>query len=338
MNAIKGSGMAHFLDGTDEDRPGLAAGLMLSGLAMLATQDALARMAGEHVSFWQFQAMRASGNVMLLTAFAWFAMGGAPRRPRRFWAVALRCLIMVVTTVFFFGGIPHVTIVEMAAGLYTYPIFVTILSAIFLGERVGIRRVSAVVVGATGAMLILQPGGEAFHLVKLMPVGAGLCYAGNVLVTRRWCRGENTITMALGIALSFVVIGLGGCLFLAASPASPAFRETFPFLGYGWRDAAAWVFGITFLCSILNASGNVILTKAYQSAESSWLAPFDYTYLIFATIAGVVFFANWPGTWQVAGMALIAGAGVFTAWRERTLKARLARDLGTELPPPGTRA
>lgn len=329
--------MAHFLDGTSEDRPGLAAALMLFALAMLAIQDSLARMAGEHVSFWQFQAMRASGNMVLLCLFAWVAMGGAPRRPRNVPAVVARCLIMVLTTVFFFGGIPHVTIVEMAAGLYTYPIFVTILSAALLGEKIGLRRAGAVLVGATGAMLILQPGASDFSAIKLMPIGAGLCYAGNVIITRRWCRGENAITMALGIALSFVVIGVGGCLWLGLNPAPEAFRQTFPFLGHGWRDAAAWIIGITLLCSVMNASANVILTKAYQSAESSWLAPFDYTYLIFAAIAGVVFFQTWPGPWQIAGMCLIAGAGIFTAWRERTLKARLARDLGTELPPPGTR-
>ena len=329
--------MAHFLDGTDQDRPGLAAGLMLGSLAMLAVQDSLARMAGEHVSFWQFQAVRASGNAVLLITFAWLVMGGAPRRPRNTKAVVARCIAMVVTTIFFFGGIPHVTIVEMAAGLYTYPIFVTILSGLFLGEKIGIRRLGAVAVGATGAALILQPGATEFTPIKLMPVGAGFCYALNVLITRRWCRGENTITMALGIALTFILIGTAGCIYLTLSPATAAARETFPFLANGWREAALWVFAITLLCSFMNASANVLLTKAYQSAESSWLAPFDYTYLIFASIAGVVFFSTWPGPLQVAGMALIAGAGAFTAWRERVLKARLARDLGTELPPPGTR-
>ena len=329
--------MAHFLDGTDEDRPGLAAGLMLSSLMMLALQDALARLAGEQISFWQFQTIRASSNTILLLGFAWFAMGGLPRRPRNPLAVAARVGMMVLATLFFFGGIPKVTIVEMAAGLYTYPIFVTILSAVFLGERVGLMRILAVLVGATGAMLILQPGGEDFELIKLMPVGAGLAYGCNVIITRRWCRGENAVTMSMSIAATFVVIGAVGCIVLAYNPTSESFRQTFPYLAYGWRDAAMWVIIATLACSVLNASANVLLTKAYQSAESSWLAPFDYTYLIFAALMGVLIFGNIPGLWQVLGMVLIAGAGIFTAWRERSLKARLANDLGTQLPPPGTR-
>lgn len=329
--------MTHFLDGTTEDRPGIAAGLMLTALMMLALQDSLARLAGEHISFWQFQAVRASGNLAILLLMARTLMGGLPSRPRRPLAVAARVAMMVLATLFFFGGIPKVTIVEMAAGLYTYPIFVTLLSAVFLREKIGIRRLSAVAIGACGAALILQPGTQEFEPAKLMPIGAGFAYACNVIITRRWCRGENAVTMAMSIAGTFVLIGIAGCVVLAHAPATAGMRAAFPYLTHGWRDAAAWIIAITLTCSIFNATANVLLTKAYQSAESSWLAPFDYTYLIFAAIMGFLIFGTVPGPWQGLGMCLIAGSGMFTAWRERTTKARLAAELGTALPPPGTR-
>lgn len=329
--------MTHFLDGTEEDRPGIAAGLMLSALAMLALQDALARLAGEHVSFWQFQAMRASCNVVFLLMFARVVMGGLPRRPNRPWAVAARVSMMVLATLFFFGGLPKVTIVEMAAGLYTYPIFVTLLSALFLRERIGARRLSAVAVGAAGALLILQPGGASFEPVKLMPIAAGFAYGCNIIITRRWCRGENAVNMALSIAGTFVVIGITGCVVLAFVSFPEAIRAELPYLTHGWAAMAGWILAATVLCSALNATANVLLTKAYQSAESSWLAPFDYSYLIFAALMGLLLFGTLPGPLQVLGMAMIAASGMFTAWRERNLKARLAADLGTALPPPGTR-
>ena len=82
---------------------------------------------------------------------------------------------------------------------------------------------------------------------------------------------------------------------------------------------------------------NIGLARAYQSAEASWLAPFDYTYLIFASLMGVLLFQDYPDAWQIAGMTLIAASGSFTAWRERRLKRQLARDLGAALPPPGNR-
>ncbi|MEM7189218.1 MAG: DMT family transporter [Pseudomonadota bacterium] len=326
-----------FLDGTSEDRPGLAASLMLAALLMLAVQDSLARLTGEQMSFWQFQMLRAGMNLVLFLGFAFAVWGGMPRRPVRPWAVCARVVLMIMATVFFFGGIPTVTIVEMAAGLYTYPIFVTILSALFLGERVGLRRTSAVLVGATGAMLILQPGGEDFEWVKLMPIGAGLSYGCSVILTRRWLRGENAVTIGAAQAAVFVVIGAIGCVVLAYYSAPASVQQAMPYLAHGWLDAAAWAFGAVLICSALNASGNVLLTKAYQSAESSWLAPFDYCYLIFATIVGFLMFGTVPDIWQALGVVLIFAAGTFTAWRERRLKAQLAADLGSNLPPPGTR-
>ena len=315
--------MAHFLDGTDRDSPALAGTLMLTALAMLAVQDSLVRMAGMEVSFWQFQAIRATSNFVLLCITAMVVWRTLPPWPRKPWAVVLRSLMMILATVFFFGAIPKVTTVEMAAGLYTYPIFVTILSASVLGEPVGWRRTSAVLIGALGAMLILQPFEADFEMIKLMPIGAGLCYAVNVIMVRRWCRGESAVTLAAAVAVSFMVIGSVGTVVLSLFPSSEEARATIPYLAYGWREMTLLLLGITLICSVLNATSNVLLTKAYQSAEASWLAPIDYSYLIFASIAGLIFFGDFPTVYQIIGMVLIAAAGIFTAWREQVRVRRL---------------
>ncbi|MEM9061660.1 MAG: DMT family transporter [Pseudomonadota bacterium] len=309
--------MAHFLDGTDRDSPALAGSLMLGALAILAVQDSLVRLAGFSLSFWQFQAIRASSNFVLLCLTGLILMRALPPWPRTPWAVVLRSLMMILATVFFFGAIPKVTTVEMAAGLYTYPIFVTILSATILGEPVGWRRVLAVLVGACGAALILQPFRAEFEPIKLMPIGAGLCYAVNVILTRRWCRGESALTLGAAVAVSFMVIGTVGCVILTIFPTSEEARETIPYLAFGWREITLTLLGVTLICSVLNATANVMLIKSYQSAEASWLAPIDYSYLIFASLCGLLFFGDLPDEWQVAGMILIASAGIFTAWRER---------------------
>ena len=313
--------MAHFLDGTDRDSPALAGSLMLTALAILAVQDSLVRLAGMELSFWQFQAIRATSNFILLCGTALLVWRTLPPWPKTPWAVALRSAMMILATIFFFGAIPKVTTVEMAAGMYTYPIFVTILSATVLGEPVGWRRVLAVVIGAVGAVLILQPFQAEFEAIKLMPIGCGFCYAINVILTRRWCRGESAITLAAAVAISFMVIGTVGTTVLTLFPTSDEARETIPYLAYGWRDLTLVLLGITLICSVLNATANVLLTKSYQSAESSWLAPIDYSYLIFASIAGLVFFGDFPGPFQILGMILIAAAGIFMAWRERVRKA-----------------
>ncbi len=166
---------ASIFEGSATDRPGLAAGLMAGALVMLAVQDSIVRLTGADTTLWQFHFMRSSGNLVLLLLLARAIWGTAPKWPKRFWPVAARSLLLLVATLFFFGGVPRLTLAEMGAGLYTYPIFVTVLSALVLREPVGIRRAGAVLAGALGGFLILQPGSAEFHWIKLMPVGAGLC-------------------------------------------------------------------------------------------------------------------------------------------------------------------
>lgn len=307
----------NIFDGSDADRPGLAAGLMLAALVTLALQDSLVRLAGADTSLWQFQFLRSSCNALVLMLVARAVWGTAPKWPRRPWAVMVRALLLLAATMFFFGGVPRLTMAEMAAGLYTFPIFVTLLSVVVLRERVGLWRIGAVLAGATGAFLILQPASAGFHWLKLLPVGAGVCYAGVVIITRRFCRQEPPVTLAFAVAVSYVALSLTGLGVLTAFPAGAEAQAAVPYLARGWLPLGATVLGLALVCSLLNTAANLALTTAYQNAEASWLAPFDYCYLVFATFWGFVLFGEFPGPSTLAGMALIAGAGVLTGWRER---------------------
>jgi drug/metabolite transporter (DMT)-like permease len=304
-------------EGSDFDRPGLAAGLMLSALVTLALQDSIVRLAGADTTLWQFLLLRSSGNVVLLLLVARALWGTAPKKPKRLWAVVARSLLLLAATMLFFGGVPTLTMAEMGAGLYTFPIFVTLLSVIVLREKVGLWRAGAVLAGATGAWLILQPASAGFHWLKLMPVGAGLCYAGVIILTRRYCRQESPVTLSFGVGVSYVTAGALGIAWFALAPASEATQAAMPYLARGWLPVPIAVLGLAALCSFLNVFANLTLTMAYQNAESSWLAPFDYCYLIFVTLWGLAIFGDFPNVSMLAGMALIAGSGTLTALREQ---------------------
>jgi len=306
-----------------EDRPSLSAGIMVGALCLLSLQDSLVKLASSDISLWQFQLLRSICNLSLLLVFARFFWGGRPEAPKRFWAVALRSFFLVCAMILFFGGAPFLNMSDIAAGIYVFPLFVTILSVVFLGERVGPRRILAVVAGFTGTLLILKPGTESFQWVGLMPVGAGLCYAAMILTTRKLCRDERPATLTAGISVSLILVGsLGIGLTALLQPGELAVQ--WPYLFTGWHELVPWVIGIILACSGLNLIANVGLAKAYQNAESSWLAPFDYSYLIFSTIWGVVIWNYFPDALALLGMAMIAASGCYVAWRERqeSLKAK----------------
>ncbi len=317
-----------FLEGSSIDQPALAAGLMIFALMLLGLQDALIKFTSGMLSLWQFQLIRSSLNLLLVLILARMIWGTSRPAPKRWWAVMLRSFFLVVTMVFFFAGIPFLSLAEIAAGLYVYPLYIAVLSGVFLGERVGPRRVFAILAGFVGTLLILKPGTDSFRLVNLLPVIAALWYALTVMSTRKLCREESPVTLAFGVAITFLAAGLVGTLALSTSVVSHAlgtWPEQWPYLFSGWRDIPMWVVGLIMCCSLLNVTANISLSKSYQSAESSWLAPFDYSYLIFATFWGFVFSGTIPDNWTFAGMSLIAAAGIFVAWRERVEKKELER-------------
>lgn len=312
-----------FVGGATEDHPALAASLVLGAVFLLGLQDGLIKLANPEVSLWQFQALRSAVNLTLLFLLSRVVWGTVPPLPKRTWAVALRSLFLVGAMLLFFGGVPFLTLAEIAAGLYVFPLFASILAAVVLGERLGPRRILAIGAGFAGTLLILKPGTDSFSMVGLMPVGAGLCYAGQILVTRRLCREESPVTLALGVAITFLTVGTGG-LILFSWLDGGALAFEWPYLFTGWHEPALWVLAIVVTCSFLNLTANLGLAKAYQSAEASWLASFDYSYMIFATFWGFVFWGDIPDALTFVGMGMIAGAGAFVTWRER-LAAREGR-------------
>ena len=93
-----------------------------------------------------------------------------------------------------------------------------------------------------------------------------------------------------------------------------------PFVTVGWPHLTLGVFIFAICCSILNLIGNLSLSKAYQNAESSWLAPIDYSYLLFACVWGKIIFNTWPNNINLLGIFLIALGGIVIAYREKIRK------------------
>ncbi len=304
---------------THEDRPALAAMLMIGALALLGFQDSLIKLTSGEVSLWQFQLLRSSCNLVLVLLLSRYYRGGFHPLPKRIWAVALRSLFLVGAMIFFFGAVPFLKLSQIAAGLYVFPIFVGVLSTLVLGEKVGPRRVMAIMAGFAGTILILKPGTADFQLYALMPVAAGMCYAATILTTRKLCREEHPVALAFGASVAFIIVGVTGITITTiASPEELA--VSWPYLFSGWHPLGIYVAGIIIACSCLNLTANIGLTRAYQRAESSWLAPFDYSYLVFATFWGLVIWGDIPDFLSFAGMSIIAGAGCYVAWRERQEK------------------
>ena len=301
------------------DRPLAALGLLLMGVFTLALQDSLVKLMSGDTSFWQFQTLRSIGNLSFIVILALASGSLGLMMPRNWRPVYLRGALLTVCMFCFFAGAPYLTVPQMAAGLYTYPLFVSLLAGPILGESVGPWRICALLVGATGAAFILSPWQDDFSAIQLLPIMAGFFYATNILTLRRACRNESPLALAFAVGVVFIVSGVAGIALLSSFPLSAEIRETMPFVAIGWPELTFLVGGFALFASVLNLTGNICLSRAYQTADASWLAPMDFSYLIFAALWSRAIFDQWPTTQALIGMALIGTAGIITAWRERVV-------------------
>ena len=141
----------------EEDRPLIAIALLLLATFILALQDTLMKLMASETSFWQIQILRSTGNIIISTMLAAAAGGLILLKPRNLKGVLLRSTFLAVTMFLFFSGAPFLTVTEMAAGLYTYPIFTCLLAGPILGESIGPWRVASIVIGAIGCLLYTSP-------------------------------------------------------------------------------------------------------------------------------------------------------------------------------------
>ena len=301
------------------DRPLAALGLLLMGVFALALQDSLVKLMSGDTSFWQFQTLRSIGNLSFIVILALASGSLGLMMPRNWRPVYLRGALLTVCMFCFFAGAPYLTVPQMAAGLYTYPLFVSLLAGPILGESVGPWRICALLVGATGAAFILSPWQDDFSAVQLLPIMAGFFYATNILTLRRACRKESPLALAFAVGVVFIVSGVAGIALLSAFPLPAEIREAMPFVAIGWPELTFLVVGFALFASVLNLTGNICLSRAYQTADASWLAPMDFSYLIFAALWSRAIFDQWPTRQAIIGMALIGTAGIITAWRERVV-------------------
>jgi len=235
--------------------------------------------------------------LLLLPLIAW-KNGLASLRPKRIWLHLLRGAFTVSATFFFFWGLASLPMADTLALLFCYPLLITAMSPIFLGEKVGPRRWAAVIAGMVGVLVIIRPGGDVFQWSSLFGVAAGLSMACYWIVTRRVSTSAPPLVAAAYAAVF-------GVLFMPI------------ILPGGWVVPTSGDVGLVAIMGAIAAVFHILIVKALEFGQASVLAPFGYTEIIMATTIGYVVFGDFPDPLTWLGIAIVIGAGVYISLRER---------------------
>lgn len=296
------------MSSTRPDNLPLAVSVILLCVLGLSLGDALIKFTSGDFALWQIFVIRSLMVLPLLMVYLAWRSPAALTWPDAAGWIMLRSLMLVAMWIAYYLALPHLDIAVAAAAYYTLPLFITLFSALFIGDRICRLGWLAVALGFAGVVLILRPRAGDFNLYALLPLFSAVLYALAMILTRTKCRDSHPIMLSVALNLAFVVVGaMAATLISSLGLGQPAGFLLGPWSAMG---GAEWLSMLLLAMAIL--IGSVGAAIAYQNGPPAVVGIFDFAYVGFAVIWGALFFAEIPDALTLAGMALIVLAGVLS--------------------------
>ena len=225
----------------------------------------------------------------------------------------VRSLLLFGSTWFFFAAIHYIPLADASSISFVTPLMVTALSVPFLGEKVGVRRWTAIAVGFVGALIVIRPGPGLLQSAAVLPLLSATCFAFYQIATRILATRDHAYTTSLWSPLV-------GALVTSAM---------MPFL---WHPPTLQQWPLLLLIGAIGGFSHFVFIRAYEYAPPSALAPFAYTNLIWTVSIGYLVFGDLPDRYTALGAAIIVASGLYTLYREQ-VRRREARQASAPTPP-----
>ena len=213
----------------------------------------------------------------------------------------LRSVVLMTATCLFFLSISKIGLAEATAIMDVNPVLITLGAFLFLGEKIGPRRIIGILVSLVGALIIIRPGTEVFTIYAVLPLVAAVCYSTYNLTTRYVGDRESPWTSLLYSAL------FGAIVLSCIVP-------------FYWQPVSLSTAVLMALLGVCGMTSQLMLIRALALGEASLLAPFAYVGLIYATLWGFLFFDEFPDQWSILGGIIIALSGFYVWYRDTFAK------------------
>ena len=300
-----------------------AVSFLLLGIFGISINDTIIKFLSDAYALHQLVFIRAIFGLLIIVPPILMRQGIAAFRTTRPGVHALRGLLIVLANLTFFAGLASLPLAEASAVVFVSPVLITTFSHYFLGERIGVWRWSAVVIGLIGMVCVVQPFGAQLELAFLWPLAAAVCYAGFTVTTRYLGRTEGIASLAIYSIVSFLVVSVAMGLSVGDGSFANTGNPNLEFLLRAWRWPDSDDLGLIAAIGLLSAVIAIAMSAAYRAAEASFLAPFEYANLPLVLLWGFLIFGDFPNALALFGMVLIGSGGMIMIFRERA-KGRTA--------------
>jgi len=260
--------------------------------------DTIAKYLSSELSFFQITWARYFFTVLFTLPFMFFFF-----RKNLTWSTQpklqiFRGLTLLFANILFFYSISIISMAKALTLAFVAPLITTALSPIFLGEKVGVRRWSAVIIGFVGSLIVIQPGFMEFNLASISALGTGFFYGIYLVITRKLHSSDSPL-------LTLLFTGVVGAVLASF------------FVPFVWVNPTFNQWSLLSLMGIFACLGHLFLILSLKYADASKLAPFGYFEIVTNVMLGYYFCGDFPHYWTWVGLAIIVCSGIYISLRER---------------------
>lgn len=304
------------------NKPALGILFILVGTLAISVNDLLIKYLSDGYPLHQMIFTRSVIGLCFTFTFVYFEGGLKILHTKTPVLHALRGLMVVAANLFYYAAMAVMPLGQVTALFFVAPLFITLMSIPFLGEKVGPLRIFAVLIGLAGVVIMQQPWNsdtQVSRVVMLLPVVSAAFYASMQVMTRKLGVSSAASAMAVYMQSTFLVVSL--IFFLVAGDgrfAEGQTNESMIFMFRAWTVPPAGDWPVFIGLGVCSGVIGYCLTAAYRLANAATVAPFEYVGLPLAILWGWLVFGEWPTQATWVGCALIIGAGLFVFLREQS--------------------
>jgi drug/metabolite transporter (DMT)-like permease len=296
-----------------------AATILVFGLFLFSIQDVIIKYFSGNYSVLQIVYTRGIFAMILLLLLFYRMREQIPLLSKRPLLMLCRGLFGFSSYTCYYLAVAAMPLAEVVTITFTMPLFVTAMSAVILREKVGIRRWGAVIVGFTGVLIILSPRGEFNPLAVGFAVLAAITYASQTIFTRYLGSHDHPLTIAFNAIFVFTCIsGILSLLMYSGIMSVSSTHPSLAFFGRDWIMPGGFDLLLMLTIGVIAAVGFYCLSQAYCVSEASAIAPFEFTYILWAVLFGYLFWGEIPGPTTFLGIAILIGSSFYIWYRERS--------------------
>lgn len=285
---------------------------LIAGIAIFSVQDLILKLLSGDYPLHQAMLLRSLTAIpcLLLITLAFDRTLRTLVTPT--WpAMMLRGLLNFLAYTLYYLALAALPMATTVALYFTAPLLIVVMSVIFLRERVSPARWMAVVAGFAGVILMVRPGGSLFDWAAVLPILCGVAYAGSMILARVMGTRDSAAAMAFWSNIAFLICAAALSLVFGWGGDGSGVHPSLAFLTRGWVWTDGWDLFLMASCGVIAAIGLTLLTQAYRVAQSSLVAPFEFTFAFWGILWGWMFWGDLPDGLGWAGIAVIIAAGIY---------------------------